>query len=181
MLTEFVRDHAFTIAWFGLMAVVWFGWAQEDPRPRWRWWLGAGSVLGIAIAGVFGYAVGRRWDEPSALEGFYAWFGVLTLVEVVLGAVGAIILWRRGRSRWIAWWIGFVVALHFMPLAFLLRDWSLIVLGVVQALALAALIPRISRDDAVSSRLVGPVMGGTLLAFAAASIVVFYRSEGLPW
>ncbi|ROZ63588.1 hypothetical protein EDL96_06615 [Kocuria soli] len=25
MLTEFARDHAFTIAWFGLMSFVWFG------------------------------------------------------------------------------------------------------------------------------------------------------------
>lgn len=53
-----------------------------------------------------------------------AWFGVLTLAEVVLAAVGAVVLWRRGKSRWTAWWIAFVVALHFMPLAFLLRDWS---------------------------------------------------------
>lgn len=110
-----------------------------------------------------------------------AWFGVLTLAEVVLAAVGAFVLWRRGKPRWTAWWIAFVVALHFMPLAFLLRDWSLIVLGVVQALALSALIPRLSRDENVSSRLVGPVMGVTLLLFAAASIVVFYRSVGLPW
>lgn len=181
MLTEFARDHAFTIAWFGLMAVVWFGWAQEDPPPRWRWALGVGSVLGVAVAGVFGYTVGLRWNESSALEGVYEWFGVLTLAEVVLAAAGALILWRRGASRWSAWWVAFVVALHFMPLAFLLRDWSLIVLGVVQVLALAALIPRLQRDETVSSRLVGPVMGVSLLLFAAVSIVVFCRAEGMPW
>lgn len=181
MLTEFARDHAFTIAWFGLMAVVWFGWAQEDPPPRWRWALGAGSVLGIAIAGVFGYTVGLRWDDGSALEGVYAWFGVLTLAEVVLAAAGALLLWRRGRSRWIAWWVAFIVALHFMPLAFLLRDWSLIVLGVIQVLALSVLIPRLQRDEGVSSRLVGPVMGVSLLLFAAVSIVVFHRTVGMPW
>lgn len=43
MLTDFVRDHAFTIAWFGLMTMVWLGWAQEDPPERLRLPLGVGS------------------------------------------------------------------------------------------------------------------------------------------
>ncbi len=32
MLTEFARDHAFAIAWFGLMALVWFGWGRRTHR-----------------------------------------------------------------------------------------------------------------------------------------------------
>src|SRR5690625_6334634 len=79
MLTEFARDHAFTIAWFGLMTMVWFGWGQEDPPQRWRWRLGAGSVLGLSLLGVFGYGVVLRWGDGTALEGRYSWFGVLTL------------------------------------------------------------------------------------------------------
>lgn len=31
-----VRDSLYTIAWFGLMAMVWFGWAQEAPLARLR-------------------------------------------------------------------------------------------------------------------------------------------------
>lgn len=31
VLTDFARDHAFTIVWFGLMTFVWCGWGQGDP------------------------------------------------------------------------------------------------------------------------------------------------------
>ncbi|MGW0809068.1 hypothetical protein [Nonomuraea sp. NPDC002799] len=83
MLTEFLRDQCFTTAWFGLMSFVWFGWSQEDPPRRWRIWLGAGSVLGVGIAVAFGVLTAANWDQPSALAGKYAWFGVLA----ALGAV----------------------------------------------------------------------------------------------
>ncbi|KAB1654080.1 hypothetical protein F8O01_14295 [Pseudoclavibacter chungangensis] len=181
MLTDFARDHAFTIAWFGLMALVWFGWGQEDPPTRWRWRLGVGSALGLVLLGVFGAAVGLRWSEGSALEGRYHWFGLLVLVELLAAGIGCAVLWRRERRRWTAWWVALVVALHFVPLAFLLDDWSLVVLGLVQFGTLLALLPRLRRDDATTSRLVGPVMGVTLLGFALVSVVVFLAKTGAPW
>lgn len=69
MLTDFVRDHAFTIGWFGLMAFMWFGWSQENPPASWRLWLGGGSLLGAAVAGCFIPAVVRTWEAGSALVG----------------------------------------------------------------------------------------------------------------
>lgn len=180
-MTDLLRDHVFTIAWFGLMTMVWLGWAQEDPPPSWRGWLGAGSMVGVALAGVFGYAVVRHWDRPSALEGRYEWFGVLTGVELLLAAAGAILLWRRGQARWMAWWVALVVALHFLPLALLLEDASLAVLGLVQAVALALLVPRLRREKHPTSRLAGPVMGITLLLFATVSVVGFVARHGAPW
>lgn len=181
MLTEFARDHAFTIAWFGLMAMVWFGWGQEDPPRRWRWRLGVGSVLGVILAGLFGYGVFVRWGEGSALDGRYEWFGLLVLLEVVLAGAGCLILWKRQQIRWTAWWVALVVALHFLPLALLLGDWSLTVLGVAQAVCLIVLTPRLRAADGTTSRLVGPVMGVTLLVFAMVSVVAFAMTEGAPW
>lgn len=181
MLTDFARDHAFTIAWFGVMAFVWFGWGQEDPPPRWRWRLGAGSAVGVVLAGVFGYALALRWDDPTALEGRYAWFGGLVLAEVLLAGIGCLVLARRRRSRWMSWWVAVVVASHFVPLALLLDDWSLIGLGAGQVVLLLALLPRLRRDSAPTSRLAGPVMGGSLLVFALVSVVVFLDRTGLPW
>ncbi|MDO5500878.1 MAG: hypothetical protein Q4F67_14480, partial [Propionibacteriaceae bacterium] len=125
MLTEFARDHVFTIAWFGLMALVWFGWGQEDPPGKWRGWLGAGSVIGLAFAGLFGYGVFARWETGTAMEGKYSWFGVLVGAELILAAMGCLILARTGRGRWMAWWVALVVALHFLPLVFILDDPSL--------------------------------------------------------
>lgn len=51
MLTQYTRDATLTIAWLGLMAFVWLGWSQEDPLPRQRIRLVAGSVLGMLLAG----------------------------------------------------------------------------------------------------------------------------------
>ena len=105
MLTDFVRDQAFTVAWFGLMAFVWFGWGQEDPPASWRWRLALGSVIGLALAGVFGYGLFARWGEPTVLEGKYAWFGALVALELIAAGVGCLLLHRSGRARWMAWWV----------------------------------------------------------------------------
>ena len=135
VLTEFVRDHAFTIAWFGLMSFVWFGWGQEDPPRGLRGWLGAGEVL--------------------------------------LAAVGGLVLARSGRGRWMAWWVAVVVALHFIPLAFFLRDPSLAVVGFIQGVGLLVLVRPLKANTRPTSRLVGPWMGATLLLFAGISAALF--------
>ncbi|MGJ3507514.1 hypothetical protein [Enemella sp. A6] len=178
MLTEFVRDHAFTIAWFGLMALVWFGWAQEDPPRGRRAWIGAGSVLGLVLAGVFGFAVFRLWGQGTALAGRYHWFGILTGIEVLAAGVGCVLLWRWGRTRWMAWWVALVVAVHFLPLAWLLDDLSLALLGLIQVGGLLVLRSRLARDTAPTSRVVGPFMGLTLLVFAAVSVVLYLARHG---
>ncbi|MFC4855556.1 hypothetical protein [Actinophytocola glycyrrhizae] len=172
MLTEFVRDHYFTTAWFGLMAFVWFGWSQEDPPKRWRPWLGAGSVLGIGFAVWFGVLTATNWDQPSALAGRYGWFGVLVAAEVVVAGLGCLLLARRGASRWLAWWVAVVVAAHFLPLAVLLADAGVGVAGVVQLAALGAAVPRLRATDTTTSRVAGPVMGTVLLVSAVTGAVL---------
>lgn len=85
--------------------------------PSRSWKLGAGSVLGIALTGVF---VGA---------------------EVLLAGAGALILHRKGPGRWIAWWAAVVFGLHVIPLALLLADVSIAVFGVLPTAALLAVIP----------------------------------------
>lgn len=181
MLTEYARDHAFTIAWFGLMAFVWFGWGQEDPPTAWRKWLGAGAALGVLLAGIFGYGVFLRWDDGSALDGRYAWFGLLVGLELLLAAAGCVLLARRGQARWMAWWVALVVALHLVPLAFFLHEPSLAALGVLQSLGLLTVHRRLTGTGRATSRLVGPWMGVSFLAFAAVSAVWFVMRSGAPW
>jgi hypothetical protein len=172
MLTEFLRDQFFTTAWFGLMTFVWFGWAQEDPPRRWRAWLGVGSALGITLAATFGVLTSVNWDQPTALEGKYVWFGVLVAAEVVAAGAGCLVLARRGASRWMAWWVAVVVAVHFLPLALLLSDVSVAVVGVVQLVALGAVVPRLRLTTTTTSRLAAPIMGASLLVSAAIGAVI---------
>lgn len=174
MLTDFLRDALFTTAWFGLMTGVWLGWAQEAPLRRLRPWLVVGSVVGLALAVGFGIAVGMNWGSPSALDGKYQWFGVLVGVEWLAAGLGCGLLAQRKRERWMAWWVGLVVAVHFVPLAFLLSDLSIGVVGVLQVVALLVLLPRLRREDTPTSATVGPVMGYSLLAYAlvTAGVVV---------
>ena len=173
MLTEFVRDHSFTIAWFGLMTFVWLGWSQEDPKPWMRPILGIGSVIGLGLSIWFGILTYRGWFGATALEGQYQWMGVLVGAEVVAAGIGALILSRRKKGRWIAWWVAMVVALHFVPLGILLQDGTVVALGLVQAIALAALVPALRRATFRTSRVVGPLMGFSLLAYAVVSAVVY--------
>lgn len=169
MLTDYLRDALFTVAWFGLMTGVWLGWAQEDPPKRWRAWLGTGSVLGLACALGFGAATGLNWNLDSALEGKYQWFGVLVAAEVLLAGGGCWWLARTNRARWMAWWVALVVAAHFLPLAWMLEDPSIAVAGAVQLIALAAIVPSLRRTRRTTSALVGVVMGATLLTYALIS------------
>lgn len=162
------------------MAVAWFGWSQEDPLPRWRWWLVIGSLAGLVFAGIFGFSVASRWTDASALEGRYEWFGVLVLVEVIAATTGSLYLQRRGRRRWAAWWVALVVAVHFIPLAFLVADMSLIILGVVQGGMLVALVKPMRESRWSTSRVVGPMMGFTMLLFALISSAMFVSTEGFP-
>jgi hypothetical protein len=173
MLTDALRDHSFTIAWFGLMTFVWLGWSQEDPEKRMRPILGVGSAIGLALSIWFGVVTQRNWFEATALEGRYHWLGVLVGAEVVVALLGALVLARRQQGRWMAWWVALVVALHFIPLGLLLADVTVLVLGVLQAVALLALVPLLRRAEFRTSRVVGPVMGFSLLAYAVVSAIVF--------
>ena len=69
--------------------------------------------------------------SDSALTGQYAWFGVLVGLEVLAAAIGCVVLWRRGASRWMAWWVALVVAVHFLGLAVMLRDPAVAAWGVL--------------------------------------------------
>lgn len=38
---EYVRDYAMYASVFGMFSFIWFGWAQESPKPSWRlYWQG---------------------------------------------------------------------------------------------------------------------------------------------
>lgn len=180
MITEFLRDQAFAIAWFGVMSFAWFGWAQEDPRPRWRAPLGIGSVVGVLIAVPFGLIIWRNWDTPTALEGQYWVFGLIVAIEAILIGTGCIVLAKRHQQRWFGWWIALCVALHFVPLAWVFADWSFIGLALVQVIGLIAMLPALRRANYQTSRSACPWMGATFLLYALISGAIFLSEYGFP-
>lgn len=161
-----LRDALYTTAWFGLMTTVWFGWAQEAPLQRLRRPLVGGSIVGGLVAIGFGVLTALHWQDPSALESRYPLFGIVVGAEVVLAGLGALLLARTGRSRWMAWWVALVVAVHFLSLAWLLDGLSLAVLAVIEVVALIVAGSRMRNDTYPTSRFVGPIMGSTLLVYA---------------
>ena len=181
MLTEFVRDQAFAIAWLSVMAAGWFGWSQEDPKPKLRGWLGAGSVLGILLTIAFGILVWRNWSTPSALEGRYWVFILVVIAEAVLIGGGCTVLARRKQTRWYGWWIGLCVALHFVALVWVFEDWSYLVLTIVQVIGLVLMLRALRRGTYPTSRWACPWIAVTFLLFAIVSGIDFLVKHGYPF
>ena len=106
---------------------------------------------------------------------------MVTVIEVLAALLGSIWLHRTGKGRWIAWWIAMVVALHFIPLGLIvLGDLSVVILGCVQAAMLLAIIRSLKRQSGTTSRVVGPMLGATLLIFGLAGAIAYAARWGLP-
>lgn len=173
MTTEYLRDALFTAAWFGMMGMAWFGWAQEKPPPRWPARLGAASGVGMLLAVAFGILTGLHWDAPTALAGRFGTFGVVVGVEVALCLAGALtLMWAVRRRDLVATWIGLVVGIHFVPLAFLLDDPSYHLLAALMTAGTLAATWYAKRHTITVSAAVGVVNGALLLVFALRSGVV---------
>jgi hypothetical protein len=137
-----IRDSAMTALILGFFASSWFGWAQERPPLAWRSPLIVGALLSLIVAVAGGVLAWRnRSAAGSALsaEGALRRYGIIVGVEFGIAAAGAagIALW--GRSEYIASWICLVVGVHFLPMAPVLRNPFLVLLGLLlMAVAVAA-------------------------------------------
>lgn len=94
-------------------------------------------------------------------------FGIIVGIEFGAAALGAGLLALTGRSAYMAPWICLVVGVHFWPMAPLLEDPSLYLLGaVLVVIALGALV--IARRNSLPlSAVVGAGAGSALLVSAA--------------
>lgn len=127
-----VRDAAMTVAIFGFFASAWFGWAQErPPRGSARWWLPLGSVLGLLLAVAGGLLAWRNWGAGSVLDadGRMNLYLLILGIEFGVALLGVIVLLALGRRDYFAPWICLVVGVHFFPLAPVMADPVLYVLG----------------------------------------------------
>ncbi len=171
MTAEYVRDAAMTAGILAFFAAGWFGWAQDHPPARWRGPLGVGSVLSVLTCAVSGLLAWRQWPTGSVFDAELGpRFGVVVAVEVLLAGLGAVVLTRRGAAAWVPVWIAGVVGVHFLPLAPLLGQGLLLVVGLLVTLVAAATPALGRRWSATPSAVVGAGTGTVLLAAALVSL-----------
>lgn len=163
-----VRDGAMTALILGFFASCWFGWAQERPPDTWRTPLIVGAVLSLVIAAVGAVFAWQNWSGASALSepGAMRRYGILVGIEFGIAALGAAALVLRGHARYLAPWICLVVGVHFWPLAPVLENPLLIVLGtVLTAVAVAGVLVS-RRTNLYPSAITGAGAGVPLLIVA---------------
>lgn len=172
MTAEFVRDAAMLTVIFGFFGMAWFGWAQEAPPKKARAMLGVGSVLSIALAVVGGLFAWQHWNDGSAIDADTGpRFGIIVGVEVAFAGIGSGILAWRKKSEFIAPWVAFVVGVHFIPLATMLRLPLLFPAAVLVVLAAWASVRLARARDVTVSYMTGLLTGSSLLLFAAISLL----------
>jgi hypothetical protein len=171
-VTEHVRDAAATAVIFGFFASAWFGWAQDDPPPRWRPWLIGGSVAALVTTAVGGILVWRHWSDGTAFDrDTSARFGIAVGIEFALAGIGAAILAARRRSALVPVWVALVVGVHLFPVAVLLGYPLIHVTAVLVTVAAVVAYPLARHRSVAPSAVVGVLAGGILLVSALVSLV----------
>lgn len=158
------------LAFFGFG---WFSWGQAAPPAGARLWLGIGEILGLFVAILSALVAFREPRHMSGLQQDGAAFRrymVAVWIEFGTALAGALILGISGEARYIPALVCAVVGLHFFPLAPILRDRSLIPLGVVVTMvAVGAAVVGLTTRVAPST-VTGFGAGGALVGFAAISL-----------
>lgn len=164
----YARDAAMSALILGFFASSWFRWAQERPPNGWRRPLAVAAVTSVVVAASGGLLAWQSWSAGSALSGDGAMraYGVMVGVEFALAAVGAVLLVWRGQSRYLAPFICFVVGVHFWPMAPLLEEPGLYLLGGVLVAVAAGAVLLSRRTSILSSALTGAGAGTVLFLFA---------------
>ena len=171
-MTEHVRDAAATALIFGFFASAWFGWAQDDPPPRWRPWLIAGSVAALATAAAGGILMWRHWSDGTAFDRDTSIrFGIVVGIEFALAGIGAAILAARRRSDLTPVWIALVVGVHLFPVAVLLGYPLIHVVAALVTVAAAVAYPLARARSVAVSAVTGALTGSVLLVSALVSLV----------
>ncbi|HEY2672780.1 MAG TPA: hypothetical protein VGJ07_20730 [Rugosimonospora sp.] len=162
------RDAGITALILGFFASAWFGWGHGAAIPWLEVWLEVGAVVALLVA-VAGAVIGLRSPASTAVlrdPRAARRYGITVGVEFGVAGAGAGVLGDVGQVEFIPVWVCAIVGLHFFALAPILRDRSLVVLGVLTCLvAVAALI--VGLATALDASVVtGPGTGCLLLLFA---------------
>jgi hypothetical protein len=165
------RDAAFTALFLGFFAAAWFGWAQAG--GRFTPWLIAGSVLSWLVAAA-GLVIGLRSPAAGSATrrpGAGRRYGIIVGTEFGSAAVGAAILGVIGQAEYIPVWVCAVVGVHFFPLAPVLADDGLKILGVAAVLVACAGLATALLSDVDAVTVTGIGAGLLLLGYSVIALV----------
>jgi hypothetical protein len=166
------RDRGITALIEGFFAAAWFGWGHAAAPSGLEIWLNIGGALALLVA-VTGAVIGFR--SPASTAALHdrraaRRYGIVVGVEFGLVGVGAGVLGGLGHAELIPVWVCAVVAVHFFPLAPILRDRQLVSLGALMCVvAVTAVVVALTTDIAAST-VTGVGAGGLLLVFGALAL-----------
>ena len=166
------REYALTALFEGFFGAAWLGWGQAKPPSALDAVLVAGSVVSILTTIAGGVLSYRYRCHSAAMDDRAARrrYNIIVGVEFSLAGVGAAVFGVTGQAAYIPVWVCAVVAVHFFPLAPVLRDRTLFPLGaLMSAAAAAALIVGLTTRVAPSA-VTGVAAGWLLTLFALANL-----------
>jgi len=175
MELEYIRDYAMYTAVFGMFSVVWFGWAQENPRKNWRKYIGVASGISLLVCLIGVYLSVTHWNAATALsvEGSFTNYLIVFYTEFFIAGIGAFLLLRSKKGNYVAPWIGFIVGVHFFWLKNIFKDPSLFILAIFM-IAIAVISPWLSNKMGVANSAITGIGSGTILfCFAMLGLIRF--------
>lgn len=152
------------VAIFGMFSVVWFGWAQENPKKSWRKYIGIATGFSLLLCLIGVYLSIMNWNAATSLttKGRFTSYLIVVYLEFLLAGLGAFFLMRRKRTDYIAPWIAFIVGTHFFWLVNIFKDPSLYILALLM-IAIAILSPWLAKKLGVASSAITGIGSGTAL------------------
>jgi hypothetical protein len=127
------------------------------------------AIAGLVI-GLRSPAAGSAMRRPGASRRY----GIIVGTEFGSAAVGAAILGVIGQAEYIPVWVCAVVGVHFFPLASVLADSGLRVLGVATVLVAAAGLVIALVSDVDAATVTGIGAGLLLLGY---SVMALFRAQ----
>ena len=172
---EYVRDHAMYASVFGMFSFMWFGWAQEGPRAKWRIYIGIASGIALLVCLTGVYLSVTNWDAPSTLNEAAAFreYLIIFYIEIVVSGAGAIALIRLKRQAYVAPWIAFIVGIHFISLKSVFDDSSLWLLAALMMSISIVAVFVAPKLRVANSAITGIGAGTVLFGYALLGLIRF--------
>lgn len=174
---DYPRDYLMYTAIFGFFSFCWFGWAQEAPKEEWRWGLVIASIIGLILGIIGGILSYFHWQDASILnnKSDFKWYLVFFISEILLAAIGAMVLLFIQKSSLISIWVSLIVAIHFIGLEFVFSDKSLFLLSFLMLGVTVISIPLSIRFKVTPSAILGIGNGTCLLLFSLSGLIRFWQ------